>query len=431
MSAEFLACGVAIESSYAAISSTTQKPAAGGLSFSDLPFEREGINETWGATPKNENNRLRGHTHQYPPTANTQYDVSASARLNRREGEITLSIFADGIGAGAVFASYAAHPIRAIIGTAMGAMADPGAVTDAVAGAIAANTFEPTLALTGYDEGRLFSIEKNGQMRVAQITGEQAGTPDEVYYSPEVESGGLSAGNLRFMHTMYALGPGENPAVASVCIRLRGVGVLTYAHGCKLVNWKWTEVNNQLRWDFTLKSAYIVDDHTSATDPGDPSVASGIMAHRLAAPVVVAGPAPSTAPAKLVGANVEVESFEAEIVFNHDDSPLQSTHVPYEPKLVSTDVTAKLRIKPVTSEFNTDFSKEARRQIMVPYGPHGEGAGVAFYLPGAFITEVESRRMIEAGQLVAMEIEAKAGQQLGVDATSDVAKSPFVFGMGL
>lgn len=431
MSAEFLACAVAIESTYASISATTRKPDRTGLTFYDLPFEREGLNETWGATPMNENRRLRGHTHQYPPTANTQYDIATSARLDRREGEVTLSIFADTIGAAAVFASYVGFPIRGILGTAMGALADPASVTDTVKAAVAANTFEPNLALAGYDPGRLFSIDVDGQQRVAQITGTKAGTPDEVYYSPEVKTGGLSAGTVRFMHSLFALGPGQDPAVKGVCVRLQGVDVLTYADGCKLKNWKWVEVNNQLRWDFTLECVHIVDVHASAADPGDPVVASGIMAHRLAAPVVLAGPAPAAAPAKLASTNVEVESFEAEVVFNHDKSPLQSTHVPYEPKLTSTDITAKLKIKPVTTAFDGDFNGERRRQVMVPYGPHGAGAGIAFFLPGAFLTENPSKRVLAAGELVSMEVQAKAGLQAGVDASTDIARSPLVIGLGL
>lgn len=429
MSAEYLGCGVAIEASYASVSATTQEPDPSGLSFVHLPWEREQVTETWGATPQNDNARLRSHTHQYPPTPNTQYLISASRRRDRREGEITLSIFVDTIGGGAAFATYALHPLRAILGTSMGALADPGTLTDTVSGGIEAGAFEPTLAHDAYPPGQLFSSEAGGKFRVAQVTGTAV---DRVNYSPEVVSGGLSSGALRFMHTMFALGPGGTPAVGSVALRLVGDGVMTYAYGCKLARITGAETNNQLRFDLTLVSPFIVDDHANA--PAlipEPIIASGIMAHRLAAPVAISAPVTGTAPLRLTSQDLELAEAGFEVIFNHDNQPYQSTHVPYQPKLVSTDVTVTGRLKPPTTALDNDYNSETRRQLLLAYGPHGQGAGVAIFLPGAFLTGSPKRRQLASGELVAQELEWRAGAQQAVTGTTAVAKSPFLIGFGL
>jgi len=166
--------GIAPESSYGSVDSTTGIPDNSGLTFSALDFDRANAAGLYGnldepAAPAIEARTAFGEAVSEPVTM-----WQSGAPVQRLAGTLEVSGHIIGVGDGSVVADHGDLPLAMILRSMLGGQM-PNAASDAITG-VSSSTFTPTTA-TNYFEGMLVAVSINGRREIARVTDVDTGTP--------------------------------------------------------------------------------------------------------------------------------------------------------------------------------------------------------------------------------------------------------------
>ena len=217
------------ESSFGSLG-TDGVPSPSGLTFISIPCERDPI-VVPGEAPVSERTEARDGPHGLPPELDTT--TVGGTRQQRRTG--SLSVRCDFTTLGSSAANYDATALGLLLGAGF-SRTIPGAASDTVTAPASDNRFTPTAAAS-FKLGGLIGIELDGRAEYAHVTSVNAGGSGDIGYSPEL-SRALNATApdvVRLLETWFvARGSNSGSVNSSVAFRVDGVGVRSYAFGCKL-----------------------------------------------------------------------------------------------------------------------------------------------------------------------------------------------------
>jgi len=422
---------VAVESSFGSLSSLTGAPSATGLSFISIPCERDPI-VVPGEPPVSERTEARDGPHGLPPELDTTY--IAGTKQQRRTGTVTVRCDFTTLGTGSNYA-----------GTALGRLLSagfsttiPGAENDAVSAAVGTNEYTPT-TLASYKLGGLFGIEINGRAEYAHVTSKNGSGTGNIGYSPALSRDLTTSDTVRLLQTWFtAKGDNSGSVANSLAFRVDGVGVLSYAFGCKLESLSISIDGGRLMGDFVFQAAHIEDDHGNATGPVEPQTTDGATPHFRSCYVLLSDAA-STSRTDIGTDNgdehgriaLSVSEFSATITNTLTPIGQSSSLIGMSDMEVSDQtVEVSLTVDSPNTTINNDFRDAVVRDLLVGTGPVGDGQGMALNVPGAYLTVDPQIRVID-GEIVQQSLTYAASRFGGDAGTGDAGGTPLRIGLGL
>ena len=422
---------VAVESSFGSLDSSTGAPSASGLSFISIPCERDPI-VVPGEPPVSERTEARDGPHGLPPELDTTY--IAGTKQQRRTGTVTVRCDFTTLGTGANYA-----------GTALGRLLSagfsttiPGAESDAVSAAVSDNRYTPT-TLANYKLGGLIGLEINGRAEYAHVTSENASGTGNIGYSPAFSRALTTSDTVRLLQTWYTAKGTDSGSVAnSLAFRVDGVGVRSFAFGCKLESLSISIDGGRLMGDFVFQAAHIEDDHASAVGPIEPVTTDGATPHFRSCYVLLSDAA-STSRTDISGDNgdengriaLSVSEFSATITNTLTPVGQSSSLIGMSDMEVSDQtVEVSLTVDSPNTTINNDFRDAVVRDLLVGTGPVGDGQGMALNVPGAYLTVDPQIRVID-GEIVQQNLNYAASRFGGDAGTGDAGGTPLRIGLGL
>lgn len=427
----FRSLAVAIEST-ALNPDSNGVPTASGLTFAVADVERVTLTAVPGESVADQREATRDGPYEEPPLPGSAYDSGNSRWYERREGEITVEMYVDPIGASGL--SYDAHPLRRMLGTVFAEVSDPAAATDTPSAGVSSNVF--TAGTVGnYSEGALFTSLDSGSSNgtvVSQVTDISG---NDVTHSPAIVSGGMTASDtIRFMRTLYLPPGGTSPALGSIALRIDGIGVRAYAFGCVMSGLELSEMEgtNKVKATVTLQSPYITTDHSNA-DVDEAVLFGQLFAYRLSAPTALStAAAGTTSPYTLARTDVEPETGATlTLTTELAQDPYTSVAAPYKLCPTMTSVEWSGTLATAASLVDNDFESRTQRTLCQAYGPNAAGGGFAWLIPRAHLTGSAKARAMEDNTLVKQPLAYRAGNPKAVNDTSAIARSPLLIGFGL
>jgi hypothetical protein len=421
---------VATEATFGSLSSSTGLPDASGLSFISLPCERDPV-IIYGDVVANERLETRDGPHGLPPEPDTVW--SGSSRVQRRTGQIQLTMDFTTVGSGAN--TYAS--------TGLGKLLNAGFLTNLASftsvdtvTADSENVFTPTTTNTNYKIGGIVSSLINGRCEYAGVTANNRGGAGKIGVSPAFSDDPTSIYPMQTWYTPYGASSGQ--VVSSLAFRVDGVGFRTYAYGCKLVSLNVSVNAGRLIGEFTFQAALIQDDHGNATGPIEPTVLSGATQHFRNSYAVVSS-AVTYSRTNIVGTTGEELSriaLNAEgFTFNisntltpkgYSNSILGMSDM----EVSSVDVECTLTLSDVNTNLADDFKDRVVRQVLIGTGPVGDGKGMALFIPAGYLT-VDPNKYDIAGEIVKQVLTYKQTRFGGDVGTTQPANSPVRLALGI
>jgi len=422
---------VAVESSFGSLSSSTGAPSATGLNFISIPCERDPI-VVPGEPPVSERTEARDGPHGLPPELDTTY--IAGTKQQRRTGTVTVRCDFTTLGTGSNYA-----------GTALGRLLSagfsttiPGAESDAVSATVGTNEYTPT-TLANYKLGGLFGIEIDGRAEYAHVTSKNGSGAGNIGYSPAFSRALTTSDTVRLCQTWYtAKGTNSGSVANSLAFRVDGVGVLSYAFGCKLESLSISVDGGRLMGDFVFQAAHIEDDHGNATGPVEPQTTDGATPHFRSCYVLLSDAA-STSRTDIGTDNgdehgriaLSVSEFSATITNTLTPVGQSSSLIGMSDMEVSDQtVEVSLTVDTPNTTINNDFRDAVVRDLLVGTGPVGDGQGMALNVPGAYLTVDPQIRVID-GEIVQQSLTYAASRFGGDAGTGDAGGTPLRIGLGL
>lgn len=426
---------IAVESVFGSVASGTGVPNPTSLTYYSIPCERDPI-VVPGEPPVSERNEGRDGPHGLPPELDTT--SVGGARQQRRTGTITVRCDFTTLGSSA--ANYDATALGLLLGAGL-ARTIPAAASDTVTAAVSDNRFTAT-SLASFKLGGLIGIELSGRAEYAHVTSLDAGgLGTDIGYSPEL-SRALNASApdvVRLLETWYVpRGNNSGTVNSSVAFRVDGVGVRSYATGCKLESLNITIDGGRLMGEFTFQAAHIYDDHGNASGPIEPATLTGSTPHFRNCYLRLSDAA-STSRTNVSGTNgdelgkidLPVSSFD--LTLTNTLTPIgQSSSLIGMSDMEVSDVVIECNI--TVDSPNTDISNDFRdgviRSLLIGSGPVGAGQGMALNIPGAYLTVDPLIRQID-GEIVQQQLTYSASRFGGDNGSSDAANSPFRLALGI
>lgn len=166
--------GLAAESSFGSIDSSTGVPTNGALSFLALDYNRADAAGLYSsldepAAPAIEQRTAFGEAPSEPVTF-----YQSGSPVQRLAGSFDISGHIIGVGDGSVVSDHSGLPLALLLRSMLGGQM-PNAASDAITG-VSASTFTPTTA-TNFVEGMLVRVTINGRVEYARVTDVDTGTP--------------------------------------------------------------------------------------------------------------------------------------------------------------------------------------------------------------------------------------------------------------
>jgi len=426
-SGEFVSVGIAAEVSYGSLSAGV--PDASGLSFT-FPRAIASLRAMPTESPAEDEVQTRDGSYRYPPRPNAGWDAGNSRRRQRMSGSFTIEGEYDPPTPGTP-TDHATATLRLILASFMAELNDPAAGSEGVAGSTGANILTATTS-TLYTMGAIIGHTDGGKAKWAQVT-DVDGTA--ITYSPRIDADGLAESDVvRFHRTLYVPPGGQSGSLGSLGVRFDAIGVRYYAVGCVVESVSITETaGNLLRWSATLQSPYIYSDHGNAAVV-EPTATANMRAHRInAATTVSSAAAPVTPPAALTP--VEYEPDPGSVTLNITNAVgtagLASDGMPSRLKVVSTDATLAFTLSDPLATIANDYEASTQRTWVAGWGPQIAGSGLAIIIPRGHLMMSAAVREAPAGDVVKQSVSVRPGKPYAVDASTDVASSPLLIGLGL
>jgi len=403
---------IAVESVFGSVASGTGVPDPTGLTYYSIPCERDPI-VVPGEPPVSERNEGRDGPHGLPPELDTT-SVSGT-RQQRRTGTVTVRCDFTTLGSSA--ANYDATALGLLLGAGL-ARTIPAAASDTVTAAVSDNRFTPTAAAS-FKLGGLIGIELSGRAEYAHVTSLDAGGLGDIGYSPEL-SRALNATApdvVRLLETWYVpRGDNSGTVNSSVAFRVDGVGVRSYATGCKLESLNITIDGGRLMGEFTFQAAHIYDDHGNAGGPVEPVTLTGSTPHFRSCYLRLSDAA-STSRTNVSG-NAGDELGTIDLSVSSFDLTLTNTLTPIG------------QSSSLIGMSDMEVSDVVIRSLLIGSGPVGAGQGMALNIPGAYLTVDPLIRQID-GEIVQQQLTYSASRFGGDNGSTDAANSPFRLALGI
>ena len=423
---------VVTEATFGSIDSLTGAPSASGLVFLSIPCERDPI-VVPGESPVSERLEARDGPFGLPPELDSTY--IAGTKKQRRTGSLTIRCDFTTLGSGA---NYDATPLGRLMNGGF-KNSTPMNENDAVTVAVSDNSFTPT-NIARYVLGGMFGIEINGRAEYAHVTSNNAGGAGDVGYSPKLTRALTAADTVRLLDHWYTPKGAASGAVEdSLAFKIDGVGVRTYAFGCKLESLSVSIEGGRLLGDFVYQCAHIQDEHGSATGPVEPViVANGATPHFRNCYVVLSSTA-STSRSDIAGNDgdeldrISLDCSEMAVTVTNTLSPVgqTSTLIGMSDLEVSDQtVEVSLTLDTANTAINNDFRDSVIRDLLIGTGPVGDGQGMAINIPGAFLAADPQRREID-GEIVQQKLTYSASRYGGDANATGAGNAPFRIGLGL
>ena len=422
---------VAVESSFGSIDSSTGAPSATGLSFISIPCERDPI-VVPGEAPVSERTEARDGPHGLPPELDTTY--IGGVKQQRRTGTVTVRCDFTTLGSGS---NYAATALGRLLSAGFSTTI-PGAESDAVSAAVSDNRYTPT-TLGNYKLGGLIGLEINGRAEYAHVTSENASGTGNIGYSPAFSRALTNSDTVRLLQTWYtAKGTASGAVGSSVAFRIDGVGVRSFAYGCKMESLAISVDGGRLMGDFTFQAAHIEDDPTYVGGPFEPETTNGATPHFRSCYVVVSDGA-VTSRTDISGDNgdekgrVSFDVSELSATITNTLTPVGQTSSLIgmsDMEVSDQTVEINLTLDSANTTISNDFRDAVVRDLLIGTGPVGDGQGMAINIPGAYLTVDPLIRKID-GEIVQQSLTYAASRFGGDAGTGDAGGTPFRIGLGL
>ena len=422
---------VAVESSFGSLDSSTGAPSASGLSFISIPCERDPI-VVPGEPPVSERTEARDGPHGLPPELDTTF--IGGTRKQRRTGTVSVRCDFTTLGTGS---NYAATALGRLLSAGFSTVI-PGAASDAVNAAVSLNRYDPT-TVGNYKLGGLIGLEINGRAEYAHVTSENASGGGEIGYSPAFTRALTTADTVRLLQTWYTAKGDNSGAVAnSLAFRVDGVGVRSFAFGCKLESLSISIDGGRLMGDFVFQAAHIEDDHGNASGPIEPQTTDGATPHFRSCYVLLSDSA-STSRTD-IGTDHGDESNQIALSVSEFSATITNTLTPVgqsssligmsDMEVSDQTVEVSLTVDSPNTAINNDFRDGVIRDLLVGTGPVGAGQGMALNVPGAYLTVDPQIRVID-GEIVQQSLTYAASRFGGDAGTGEAGGTPLRIGLGL
>jgi hypothetical protein len=302
------------------------------------------------------------------------------------------------------------------------------------------NRFTPTAAAS-FKLGGLMGIELDGRAEYAHITSTNAGGAGDIGYSPELSRAlnTTAPDVVRLLETWFvARGSNSGSVNSSVAFRVDGVGVRSYAFGCKLESLNITIDGGRLMGDFVFQAAHIYDDHGSASGPIEPTTLTGSTPHFRSCYLRLSSTA-STSRTTVAGPTGD-ELDKIDLAVSEFDLTITNTLTPVgssssligmsDMEVSDVVVECNITVDTPNTAIANDFRDGVIRSLLVGSGPVGAGQGMALNVPGAYLTVDPQIRQID-GEIVQQRLTYSASRFGGDGGSTDAANSPFRLALGI
>jgi len=422
--------GVAVETAYASISTSTGRPDNSGLTYVSIPCERDPIIIA-GEPVASERLDARDGNYNLPPEPDTMYN--GGSRVRRRTGQVVVRVDLTTIGTGA--ADYSANYLGYLFGAGFKTRV-PTNSSDTVSSIANTNTYAPTAAPAEADVGTLLGAELSGRAEYSAITDNDEG--GSVKISPALSAAFTGTPTIRHLQTWYM--PGRDLTGTrehSLSFRVDGVNFRSYAYGCVLESLNISLDSGRLMAEFTYQAAVIQDDHGSAGGPIEPVYNTGAAQLFRGAYVV----ASSTSPTSLSNATsgdtlgrtqLAAEDFSLSVTntltpLGHSNDLAAMSGM----EISESTVELSLTLSTVNTAINEDYFNRTVRQILVGTGPIGDGLGCAIMLPAAMLTNDPSVYDVSGNDIVRQSLTYQQSRFGGDVVETNAGNSPFRIGLGI
>ncbi len=399
----------------------------------ELDCVRAGITP-FGDAPANERDEVRGTFGDVCPEPETIPRDSDGLAHQLRRGDVSLSIYANGLGS-------TADPDDNPLMWLLDAGITPAVQPDNAGENAAANAEAQKFAVddgADWTLGQLVSITRVGKKAEFAAIVEMDG--EDISHSPAF-SAEADAGPSRVRPCRtWSSNPGT--LGASLAIQIEGDGWRTRAYGLRPNAISITGTGRRLMFDFTLSAALVTEDPSVALLAGSnisapPWRSGGWPLHTLGSEVVISDvidPDDAAYP-RVPGRNVEeIDSWSVSITNTLDavGAGVSSSVLGMsEWEVVERSATASFTVDARTAgeEYAEDFHNRRHRQVVFGMGPGGaDGSGACIQFPRAFLTSDPNKRNT-SGPRVQLDLNYSAGIWTG-DQGDATAASNCAFRLG-
>lgn len=398
------------ESSFGSLVNNFPDTTIFATGFKSIPILRGNLG-TVGEIQMNEDGSVRPGFFSRAPDVATVHDSNGN-RVQRRTGELTFTI--DAVRTFGAETDSDEHWMTWLLASSAidGGKVDVG-TESAVSGS---DVSDVTVADdTGYDVGQLLATKIVGERGEYTAIVAKPGD-DELTLSPEL-SAALDEDTLYQLRTF---GYRNSEVGDSLAFRIDGDKWRTYAFGCRLSAANFSLNNKRLQVEMTFVCAFIYDTHEAVTAGSNWLLTQDNIAepalHSLNAEFVVSDPIdPTDAGYPAIAGRNSLGMDNITINITRELTPCVSTNsVLGMSELVASNLTVEISgtLCTITTEFNRDYLDKTYRQVMVGFGPVGEGRGMAFFMPAGHLTADPSLRDI-GGPLVKQTLTWTQGQWAG------------------
>tara|TARA_Y100001973_G_scaffold106741_1_gene187034 strand:- start:10700 stop:11992 length:1293 start_codon:yes stop_codon:yes gene_type:complete len=422
--------GVAVETAFGSIATSSGLPDFSGLSYVSIPCERDPIIIA-GEPVASERLDARDGNFNLPPEPDTMY--SGGSRVRRRTGQVVVRVDLTTIGTGA--ANYASNYLGYLLGAGLKTRI-PTNASDTVSSIANTNTYTATSAPAEADIGTLIGAELAGRAEYSAITDNDEG--GSVKISPALSAAFTGTPTIRHLQTWFM--PGRNLTGTrehSLSFRVDGVNFRSYAGGCVLESLNISLDSGRLMAEFTYQAAVIQDDHGNAVGPIEPVYNTGAAQLFRGAYVVASTTSPTSLTNATTGDTLARTEFAAEdfsLSLTNTLTPLgHSSDLATMSGMDITESTIELSLtlSTVNTAIADDYFNRTVRQIVVGTGPIGDGLGCAIMLPAAMLTNDPSAYDVSGNDIVRQQLTYQQSRFGGDVVETNAGNSPFRIGLGI
>jgi hypothetical protein len=408
-------CGVAQESTYGS-PDANGLPSAAALTFKNLELDRGGIAYAGDTMMADRAADARCAPFELPPEPSTMW--SAGSRVQHRSGDISLTVYPRGMGAGPTYSRPSAMPWMQLIGSALKGY-EPGAASDTVTGTSAVALSVTTPA--SWQVGQIISVEIAGRVEFAEVTGVTAANID---ISPALSITVPAATTIRFCDQFYFaddLGSDE-----SVCLEMMTMDAQVLAFGCRMTSLAVKSEGAKISLDITLFSPHIEDvrptGSVTCTDYGD-----GALPHFAGSYAIYSAAHSGTAPMTLARNVALCDKDSTTVSVTSEQAPTGYSGTllaAADSETVTLTAEASLKLRTPDTALDRDLLDQVHRNLLLGFGPGGEGNGLCVMLGGAFLKTDGSKREDSESQWNQV-LTWGAGRWAGDDASVAPANTAF------
>ena len=268
--------GIAPESSYGSVDSSTGVPSNGALSFVQLDYDRANAAALYSNLDEPAAEAIEARTAFGEAPAEPVTLWQSAAPVQRLAGSIELSGHVIGVGDGSVVSDHSGLPLAMIVRSILGGQM-PNAASDSITG-VSSSTFTPTTA-TNYFEGMLVAVSINGRREISRVVDVDTGTP-LITVAPAF-SAVPGTQDVRLMTTFFpdeelsrwitgARGAESTSTATSFALRgdigLGSDARRVEAFGCRATRLRmFSDDSRVVGWEATIDVPYATDDGLTAT----------------------------------------------------------------------------------------------------------------------------------------------------------------------